>query len=403
LIVSFFFALAESALFSLGGWRLGRLKRENPRAAVLVERLLGKPHDLLATLVLGNAYANGLAVALVFWRLLEERQSLGRRGVVMSGLFILLALIGEVVPKTLGVRMPERWSPRVAAPMLWLVRVLQPLHGVAQGWVGFLIRRFWPAARVGAPGMSDEEVQELAEMAWQSGTLAEHEKELIVQIVRLDQRTAKDVMQPRSRMACIPDDWTLEEMVEAARRYGHRRLPMYDGTVDTIVGLLNTREFLLNPGADISEAIEFPSFVPESMNLLQLFRSLQKQRRGMAIVLDEYGGTVGLVTMGDIMESLVGETRGEGEEQGFLMERLGEGKWRVNGALRLDDFRREYGGLQDVPEVETLGGLVVHLSECVPGVGQAVQTQGLRLTVGVADERRVREVLVEVVGRKGVK
>src|SRR6185295_9319154 len=143
--------------------------------------------------------------------------------------------------------------------------------------------------------------QELLEVAFQQGTLAASEKEIILQIINLDRRTAKDVMKPRSRMACIPDDLSIEEMIQAARKFRHRRLPMYDETPDTIVGILNTRALLLDPEVDLADAIEFPSFVPESMNLLQLLKSLQRQKRGMAIVMDEFGGTAGLVTTEDIL------------------------------------------------------------------------------------------------------
>jgi CBS domain containing-hemolysin-like protein len=202
-------------------------------------------------------------------------------------------------------------------------------------------------------------------------------------------------------MACIPDDLPLEEMVRAARRFRRHRLPIYDVSPDTIVGILNTRVLLLDPEADLAEAIEFPSFVPASTNLLQLFKSLRRQQRGMAIVLDEYGATAGLVTLDDLMEFVAGEMRHEGEEQGFLMERLGAGRWRVNARLRLDDFRREYSALNDIPEVETLGGVVLHLTERVPAVGESLQHQGLRFTVTAANDRAVQELLVETLSRKG--
>ena len=117
---------------------------------------------------------------------------------------------------------------------------------------------------------------------------------------------------------------------------------MYDETPDTIVGILNTRALLLDPQIDLADAIEFPSFVPETMNLLQLFKSLQRQQRGLAIVLDEFGGTAGLVTMEDILGELVGKIHGEAETEGFVMEKLAPGRWRVSGTMRLDDFRREY-------------------------------------------------------------
>ena len=132
------------------------------------------------------------------------------------------------------------------------------------------------------------------------------------------------------------------------------------------------------------------------MNLLQLLKSLQRQKRGMAIVLDEFGGTAGLVTTEDILAEIVGKIRAETESEGFVMENLGPGRWRVNGTMRLDDFRREYPPLGDVAEVETLSGLLVNLLNVVPAAGESVGFRGLKLTAQVVDDRRVRELLVEV-------
>jgi CBS domain containing-hemolysin-like protein len=172
---------------------------------------------------------------------------------------------------------------------------------------------------------------------------------------------------------------------------------MYDETPDTIVGILNTRALLLDPQIDLADAIEFPSFVPESMNLLQLLKSMQRQQRGMAIVLDEFGGTAGVVTMEDILSELVGKIGAEVDSEGFVMEKLGAGRWRVNGTMRLDDFRREYPSLGEVPEVETMGGLLTHLIGVVPEPNESTAFRGLKLTAQVTDERRVRELLVEQV------
>jgi CBS domain containing-hemolysin-like protein len=203
-------------------------------------------------------------------------------------------------------------------------------------------------------------------------------------------------MKPRSQMACISDDLSLEEMIAAARKFKHRRLPMYDETPDTIVGMLNTRALLLDPQIDLADAIEFPSFVPESMNLLHLLKSLQRQQRGMAVVLDEFGGTAGIVTMEDILEEMIGEIRGEGETQGFVFEKTGEGRWRVNGTMRIEDFGREFPALGEVSDVETLGGLLVNLLGVVPNVGDSATFRGLRFTAQLVEERRVKELLVEV-------
>jgi len=235
-------------------------------------------------------------------------------------------------------------------------------------------------------------------MAYQQGTLAESEKEIILQIISLDQRMVRDVMRPRTGMACISDDATVGEMIAAAKRFRHRRLPMYDETPDTIVGILNTRALLLDPRIDLADAIEFPSFVPETMNLLQLFQSLQKQQRGLAVVLDEFGSTAGIVTMEDILGQIVGKIRAEARPpEGFVMEKLTPGRWRVNGTMRLDDFRREFPALSEVAEVETMGGLLVHLLGVVPNAGESATFNGLKLTAQATDERRARELLVETV------
>ena len=176
--------------------------------------------------------------------------------------------------------------------------------------------------------------------------------------VALDKRTAGDVMNPRSQISFISDDLSKEDMLEAARRIKHTRIPIYDETPDTIVGVLNARAFLLNPSADLEEVIEFPSFVPQSMNLLHLLRSLQRQQRGIAIVLDEFGGTAGLVTMQDILEETLGRF-GRKDSSRPVVERLAAGKWRVSGLCTIDEFRREYPSFPENDEVDTMSGLMV--------------------------------------------
>jgi CBS domain containing-hemolysin-like protein len=394
---SFFFALAETAVFSLSKWQARKLAEHSPGAGGIVVRLLAAPGDLLATLVLGNTLANAAMLAVGLW--LAFAGLGGRWGLwlIVCGL-LLVTLIGcEVLPKTLAVRRPERWSLRVARPLAALHRIARPFHQVAQRINTSLLHWLLPVTQQPQAALSDAEYRELIELAYQQGTLAEAERDIILQIIRLDRRTAKEVMRPRAQMQCISDDLSVEEMIAAARKFKHRRLPIYDETPDTIVGILNTRVLLLDPQIELSDAIEFPSFVPETMNLLQLLQSLQRQKRGLAIVLDEFGGTAGLVTMEDILSELVGAMRGERTGGGFIMEKLAAGRWRVNGLMRIDDFRREYPALGEVAEMETLGGLLMGLLDVVPAPGESATFRGLKLTAQVTDERRVRELLVEQV------
>lgn len=389
---SFFFALAESALFSLGKWQVRQFGESDFRRGRLVNELLQKPHDLLATIVLGNTLANAVIIATGIFVAMGEGWQLK---FILPILLVIVLFGTEVAPKALGVRAPEFWSMRVAPAMTVFIWISRPIRQVAQYLVAGIQRLLVPKSLKPHAGVSDEEYQELLNLAHQQGTIAAGEKEIILQIIKLDRHTAGDVMRPRSQMACIPDDLSLDEMVAAAQKFKHRRLPMFDETPDTIVGVLNTRALLLDPVRDMENALEFPSFVPESMNLLLLLKSLQRQQRGVAIVLDEFGGTAGLVTLEDILESIVGEIRGEGEPEGFVMEKLSAGGWRVSGTMRLEDFRREYPDLPEFPTIETMGGLMVHLAEVVPVVGESVTLAGLKLTARVADDRRVRELGVE--------
>ena len=389
---SFFFALAETALFSLGKWQSRQIEEREPARGGTVNRLLARSEDLLATMVLGNTFANAAMLAVALWMALTGRWPFWW---TVAGLLAVTLFGCEVLPKTLAVRRPEAWALRVAAPLLFFQKLTLPLRWLAQKFNEFSLRVAVPKSIQPQTALTDADYQELLELATQQGALAQGEKEIILQIINLDRRTARDVMRPRSRMACFSDESTVEEMLAAARKFKHRRLPMFDESPDTIVGILNTRALLLDPNIDLADAIEFPSFVPESMNLLQLLKSLQRQKRGMAIVMDEFGGTAGLVTMEDIMGGLVGGLRGEIETGGFVMEKLSPTRWRVNGTMRLDDFRREHPPLGEVAEVETMGGLLTHLLGVVPGPGEQASFRGLKLTAHVTDERRVRELLVE--------
>ena len=391
---SFFCSLAETSLLSLGRWQVRQLAQRRPTDGDRVALLLAEPQDLLATIVLGNTLALAGLITVALWLAVQGRWPLW---LALAAPLVLALLFGEVLPKTLGVRRADYWAVRVARPMQWLTALTRPLHALAQRGNRALLRALVPASVKPQGPLTEEEYHELLELAFQQGALRQAERDIILQIISLDQRTAKEVMRPRTQMAAISDDCTVEEMIEAARRHKHHRLPLYDETADTIVGVLNTRELLLNPQAELGEVIELPSFVPETMNLFQLLKSLQRQQRGLAIVLDEFGGTAGMVTMEDILGGLVGGIRAEHGTEGFVMEKLGPGRWRVSGTMRIEDFSREYPPVGDVPEVETLGGLLSMLLDVVPAAGESAVFRGLRLTARTADERRVRELLVEVV------
>ncbi len=389
--MSFFFALAEAALFTLSRWQLRELAAARPAASRRVERLRERAEEVLATIVLGNAFANAGLVALGWWLVFRHQWSPAG---TLCGVLLLVLVAGEIIPKALAVRAPTFWAPRVA-PWVEAWRGLTgPLCRLAR-WVNArLLALFVPAGVRPPAALTAAEYRELLDLAQEQGQLRPGEKEIILHILELDQRTAGDVMRPRAQVVALPDDLSVPEMVAAARRHGHRRLPLYDGSGDTIVGVLNTRRLLLEPQGELSEAIEFPSFVPESMNLLALLRRLQRQKRGLAIVLDEFGSVAGVVTIADILGFAVRppETAGAGDR---VLEPLPGGGWRAGGAVRVEEFRRVHPLPGEVPPgVDTLAGLVLAQTGVVPPAGTTVSTAGVRLTVTRATERRILELQV---------
>jgi len=389
----FFFALSETALLTLGKWRLRMIMERHPVSGVLIRKLLSEPHDMLAAITLGNTLAHGALIASA-WMIgtqADDRES----GIALVLLAVALLLICEVVPKTLAVRRPELWAPWVARPVLWIMWLSTPIRRVAQLGNGILLKTT-PRAVVPLPSLTDEEYQELLELACQQGTLARSEKEIILNIMSLDCRTVGELMRPRSQMSCISHELSVEEMLEASRRYRHHRLPMYDETPDIIVGILNTQRLVANPRMDLFEVTEFPSFVPEEMNLLDLLKNFSRAKQDMAIVLDEFGSTVGLVTLEDILADVVGGQRRDSSKPEFVMDKIEAGMWRVSGSVWLQDFRREYPRLARAPGVDTIGGLVAMRMDEIPPVGSIVEFSGLRFTVEKADERRVKTVKIEM-------
>jgi putative hemolysin len=394
--IGFFLALAETALLTLGKWRLRQITAHQPERGVFIRKLLAEPHDLLATMTFLNTVAHAAIIATalaISWKL-DQQHFIFVALLLAAGLLLFC----EVVPKTLAMRRPQSWAPRVARPLLWLVWFTRPVRFVAQ-WVNNQLLRLVPKSVKPMPELSDEEYSELIELGWQSGTLGISEKEIILNIMRLDRRPVADLMRPRSQMACIPHNLELPELMAAARKQQHRRLPMYDESPDTIVGILNAPRLLADPAVDMVEVIDFPSFVPEEMNLLELLKSFQRYQHSMAIVLDEFGSTVGLVTLEDILNDVVGGLRREGGADEFVMEETGPGQWRLSGNVWLEDFRREYPQLLRAEGVDTIGGLVASQMDVIPPVDTEVIYSGLKLKVTQGDGRRVLEVQAQRIGR----
>ena len=387
-LFSFFLASSESALAAAKNDRNIRLAKREHAQTNLFSNGQANPYISLFASIL-NA-----SIIAIFIVTLDEDIKLN----FMLLLCILLNFIAfscVFISKILAFKYLEAWETRLAKPVLLTQWLAKPLWGMSDFLSEKIIHGLIPKKLEPDAATSDEEFAELIDLAYQQGIIDRSEREILNEVIKLDQKTAEEVMKPRSDMVCIEDSSDLSSMISFSKKHIHTRIPIYNETPDNVVGILNTRKLLLSPDEDLSEAIEFPSFVPSTINLMSLLQSLQKQRRGLAIVLDEFGGTAGLITIEDILEELVGEMREEGEQIEFTVEKLHWNRWRVNGSLPIEDFQKIVPELKAPPEVDTMGGLVAALNEVVPKTGESLKYCSLELTVVSADERRVKELIVK--------
>jgi CBS domain containing-hemolysin-like protein len=301
---------------------------------------------------------------------------------------VLLVTVGELLPKLLAVLNPIRVVRVVAGPTLALVRMMGPLLVLSQGVSDTLLRLVAPKAAK-TPGLSDDEVGTLLEIGLQEGVLRETEKNMIQDILHLRRHTAKDLLTPRVDMACVPATMPKPELIAFLKKANHRRVPIYDESPDTIVGVLDVRKFLLSPDEDVLEIMDPPSFVPESMNAARLLKSFQIHKQPMAIVVDEFGGTEGVLTMSDILEEIVGDTAGEFRQSEQDIRPLSDHAWQVSGETRLDDLNEQLGLRLAGHGVETVGGLVATRLGGIPRPGAQVRIGDVQFTVERVAKNRI--------------
>jgi len=389
---------AEAAYFSLGRARLKRMASaggQNGANPPLIER----PHDLLVTLLVGITVINigGSALAAHV-----AHQLVGPRfGPVleMLGMTVLLTTFGEVLPMTVAVKYPERFLAIVNAPVAWLGWVLTPVRVVLGGLTALTVRLVGRKSTA-QPELSEEELRTLVDVGASEGVVEREEREMIHKVFELEDTLARSVMVPRTDMFCLDVETPREEILPALRENLHSRVPVFEGSIDVIVGILYTKDLLayvatgLPADFDLRAHLHPPYFVPESKRADALLQEFQAKKLHMAIVVDEYGGTAGLVALEDLLEELVGEIADEYDEPERLIQRIDATTFRVSGKLPLEELNTITGLSVSNEAYDTVGGWVLDLFGRVPRKTERLETPELVVTVEKVERTRVVEVLL---------
>jgi putative hemolysin len=408
------FVAAEIALVTVRRSRLQQLTEEGSQAARRVSRLVERPGRFLAVIQLGITFIGFLAAAFAgasiagpLANALRDISPLAGSADVISILLVTLAVslvtivFGELVPKTLALAHAEAYALRLGRPIDWLARVLAPVVWALEA-VTRVVARFLGVSETADDRITSEELRILVERGGEQGTIEAEEEQMIGAVLELGQQHVHEVMVPRIDIVSLPIGARLAEIVDTIVREGHSRIPVYDTSIDDIVGILYAKDLLpYLVGEDepppVRTLVRTPLFVPESMLVDDLLHSFQRRKVHIAVVLDEYGGTAGLVTIEDLIEEIVGEIQDEYDEEEPLIVPLSADEARVDGRTAVDDlvehFETSLDG-EDSDEYDTVGGLIYHRIGGVPHVGDSVEVDGLRLTVETTDGRRVGKVLV---------
>ena len=409
------FVAAEIALVSLRHSRVEQMLDQGRRGAERVRRLTSDPGRFLAVIqlaitfigFLASAFA-GVSLAATLGTFLEgvgmDPGYAG--GVALLIVTILLSLFtivfGELVPKTLALAHPEAFALRLAGPVDVLGRVLRPLVAVLTAATRAIARAFGAEVNTEAQ-ITAEELRLIVERGGEQGILEAEEEQMINAVIELGDRRIHEVMVPRIAIVSLPASSTLDEAIDRIVEEGHSRVPVYETSVDEIVGILYAKDLLpflksnVDSRVSLRSLLRTPVFVPESMTIDDLLHEFQRRKVHIAIVLDEYGGTAGLVTIEDLLEEIVGEIQDEYDVEEPLVEVLDDHTARIDGRSSVDDLLDIWDiklQLEDEDEYDTVGGLIYHRIGGIPQPGDEVRVNGLRLTVESTDGRRVAKVLV---------
>jgi CBS domain containing-hemolysin-like protein len=415
----------ETALTALGDARARQLREAGGRRARMLGLWVDHPERVLSTLLIGNTLVNVGAGALAASIGTDIAAWFGWGGattvaVTTALVTVVVLLFGEIIPKTIAKRHPVKSALGTVPALRAVAWLLWPISTAVTRMTGAFVGAIGGKAST-APAVTSAEIEYLIEMGTREGVLDEVKEELLNSVLEFADRVAKEIMVPRTRMVAIDLDAPPEELVRIVTENPYSRMPAYQGSIDDVVGILLVRDIVPALRQDggrtlsVAKCLKPPFFVPEQMKISRLLKEMQRRKTHIAIVVDEFGGTSGLVTLEDVIEEIVGEIQDEADAESAPVKPLGKGVWLADAAVPLHDLEevlnapaegagggpREEVRFPEEGDYETLGGFVTATAGRVPAVGAILQWDGLTFTVRAGDERRVTKVEIARRGDAG--
>ncbi len=408
-IASAFFSGSEVALFSLDR---KKMKKDVNRSAVIrryLNLLLDNPRRLLVTILIGNTVVNvaasivAVSLALDYMKIsgLSKDFILTLQIIILT---ILIVIFGELIPKVWASKNPASFSNTVAVPLYWVSVLIYPIAEIITESIKMLISRLKVDKTKLA--ISSEEITELANLSHEKGALVEEEQGLIQSVVNFKSVTVHEVMTPRVDMVAISEDTKFNELLTIITSSGHSRIPLYREHLDEIIGIIYAKDMLpymkdpsLRQSLSLSKIARKPFYVPRTKLISTLLHEFQEKNTHVAIVVDEYGGTAGLVALEDVIEEIIGEIRDEYDKEENPVKKIEDNKYIVLGKLPIDDLNELLNTTiaSEDEDFETVAGLVLSHAGHIPKEGYSFKLENHKFTVEEILNKRINKVQIEKV------
>jgi len=400
LVLTMFFSAAEMAFIAANRLRLRHLAEAGNTTAAAYLEAFRQPERALSTAMMGVTIAHIVAGSALTWSLLP---ALGAWAALVATVLLtpVMLVFGEIIPKTVAREWATSLILRLYRPLTWAATLLAPFVAFANFVVGTLLRTFGGRQPDMRAFVSREELKALLQMEPGEAEVTTHEAEMIDKIFDLGDTTVREVMVPLVEVAMLPDTATPREAIAFVMERGFSRIPIYRQRETNIVGVVGAKD-LLSRGASVTTLDELkrpPYYVPETKRIDDLLREMQRNRTHMAVVVDEYGGSTGVVTLEDILEEIVGDIHDEHERSPAVAERLPDGSYRVAARANIDELNEAFDWTLPKRDYETVAGLVLATLHRIPRAGEVFEVGGYSITVLESDARRVVAVkIVPVAG-----
>ncbi len=399
LILSGFFSGSETALMSVNKLEIRHLKQEGNKKAAVVDKLLSSPDKLLVTILVGNNLVN-IAASSIATALATDM--FGNKGVGLAiGTVTLFVLIfGEITPKSFANKEAERFSMGVAPYIELFSFILAPIIKGLTWVTSFVMKRIGSNSKGVKPFISEEEIIRFLTVGEQEGIIETDEKQMINSIFEFDDIIVKEIMVPRIHMSCIEINDQLDELIDLIINLGFSRIPVYNDTVDNIVGVVYAKDLLPllkkdDYGVDIQKIMRPAYYIPETKKIDNLLSEFRKEKIHMAIILDEYGGTSGLVTIEDLLEEIVGDIQDEYDEEENWIKIIDEHEIVIDGRVDIDEINELLNINLPEEDYETISGFILSMLGYVPDDGEAIEFENLHITVEKVIRRRISKVRIK--------